>query len=198
MNSAETDEAQYLRDARVGLVERPVQLLEQLVADVLAHGERIEQRPFLKHHAEVVADRHELVFVHVVDPLAVHENRPPSGFSSPSASRRIVDFPAPLAPRKIFVCPVCSVKLTSRRITFSSNERSTLSNTMIGPPKPRASSSSAGAWLLLVHRASIHQDDEELRDEEVHGDHRDRARDDGVRRRPTDTLGAAASSADPT
>ena len=31
--------------------------------------------------------------------------------------------PAPLAPRKIFVCPVCSVKLTSRRMTFSSNAR---------------------------------------------------------------------------
>ena len=47
--------------------------------------------------------------------------RPASGFSSPSISRRIVDFPAPLAPRKILVCPVCSVKLTLRRITFSSN-----------------------------------------------------------------------------
>ena len=70
--------------------------------------------------------------------------RPSSGFSSPSASRRMVDFPAPLAPRKIFVCPVCSVKLTSRRITFSSKARLTWSKTMIGPPKAMASSSSCG------------------------------------------------------
>jgi hypothetical protein len=69
---------------------------------------------------------------------------PSSGFSRPRISRRIVDFPAPLAPRKIFVCPVFSVKLISLRITFSSNASDTRSNTTIGPPGPSASSSSAG------------------------------------------------------
>ena len=33
----------------------------------------------------------------------------------------MVDFPEPLAPRMIFVCPAISVKLTSFSTTFSSN-----------------------------------------------------------------------------
>ena len=48
---------------------------------------------------------------------------PPSGLSRPRINRRIVDLPAPLAPRKILVCPVFSVKLTPLRMTFSSNDR---------------------------------------------------------------------------
>ena len=67
---------------------------------------------------------------------------PASGFRSPRISRRIVDFPAPLAPRKIFVCPAFSVNETLRRISLSSNASDTPSNTMIGPPWAIASSSS--------------------------------------------------------
>ncbi|MNC86966.1 hypothetical protein D3C83_26570 [compost metagenome] len=67
---------------------------------------------------------------------------PESGRSRPTMSLRIVDFPAPDAPRKILVWPVSSVKLTSRRITFSSNARLTLSNMTMGDPGPRAASSS--------------------------------------------------------
>jgi hypothetical protein len=66
---------------------------------------------------------------------------PASGLSRPTISFRIVDLPAPDAPRMIFVCPLIKVKLTPRRITFSSNARCTLSNTTIGEPGPRASSS---------------------------------------------------------
>src|SRR3954453_6886949 len=115
---------------------------------------------------------------------------PPSGFSSPSVSRRIVDLPAPLAPRKILVCPVCSVKLTSRRITFSSKARLTMSNTTIGPPKASASSSSAervGSALAT----SVNQHDQNLGDHEIHGDHRHRARDHGELGRVADALGPA-------
>src|SRR3954468_14570627 len=94
---------------------------------------------------------------------------PASGLSNPSISRRMVDLPAPLAPRNTLVWPVCSVKLTPRRITFSSNARLTLSNTTIGPPKARASSSSAeraGASFAI----SVHQHDQDLGHHEVHRD----------------------------
>src|SRR5215471_11738140 len=104
--------------------------------------------------------------------------RPESGFSSPSARRRIVDFPAPLAPRKILVCPVCSVKLTPRRITFSSNERWTWSNTTMGPPKASASSSSGGRTMSWRDAISIQRHDQDLRDHEIHGDDADRGGDD--------------------
>ena len=50
------------------------------------------------------------------------------------------------------MCAVCSVKLTSRRMTLSSNASHTLSKTMIGPPGPRASSSSADGVRLCSLR----------------------------------------------
>ena len=59
---------------------------------------------------------------------------PPSAFSRPRISFRIVDLPAPLAPRMILVWPLISVKLTSRRITLSSKASDTLSNTTMGAP----------------------------------------------------------------
>ena len=43
---------------------------------------------------------------------------PASGLSRPRISFRIVDFPEPLAPRMIFVCPVSSVKLMFRSTTL--------------------------------------------------------------------------------
>ena len=52
---------------------------------------------------------------------------PPSGFSRPRISFRIVDLPEPLAPRMILVWPGSSVKLTSCRTTLSSNASDTLS-----------------------------------------------------------------------
>ena len=62
------------------------------------------------------------------------QTTPPSARSRPTMIFRIVDFPAPLAPRKIFVCPPISVKLTSFRITFSSKASDTWSNTTTGAP----------------------------------------------------------------
>ena len=41
---------------------------------------------------------------------------PESGLSRPSISFKMVDFPAPLAPRKIFVCPARTSKVMSFRI----------------------------------------------------------------------------------
>ena len=110
---AEADEPQHFLDPRVDLVERQIRFFVELVADVLAHRQRVEERALLEDHAEVGADRHQLLFRHGIDSLAVHPDHPLSGFSSPRISFRIVDFPAPLAPRMIFVCPVISVKLTS-------------------------------------------------------------------------------------
>ena len=57
---------------------------------------------------------------------------PPSGLSSPRISFRMVDFPEPLAPRMILVCPRSSVKLTSRRMTVSSKASDTRSRTSTG------------------------------------------------------------------
>ena len=74
----------------------------------------------------------------------------------------MVDFPAPLAPRKIFVCPVCSVKLTSRRMTFSSNARWTLVEHDDRPAEAERLVEQRRAWRVVVPSPSVHQDDEEL------------------------------------
>ena len=50
---------------------------------------------------------------------------PSSARSSPRMIFKVSDFPAPLAPRMILVCPASRVKLTSRRITLSSNASET-------------------------------------------------------------------------
>jgi hypothetical protein len=53
------------------------------------------------------------------------QTTPASAFSRPVMILSDVDFPDPLAPRMILVCPFSSVKLTSRSTTFSSNASST-------------------------------------------------------------------------
>ena len=72
MYSREADEPEHLLDAPVDLLERHVGLFVQLVADVLADGQRVEQRAFLEDHPEVGAHRHHLVLGQLVDALAVH------------------------------------------------------------------------------------------------------------------------------
>src|SRR5690348_16087604 len=116
---------------------------------------------------------------------------PESGLSRPRISFRIVDLPAPLAPRMSLVRPVISVKLTSRRITLSSNASDTLSNTTIGEPGPSASSS-AGDRLLANAICLIQQRNQQPGHEEIDGNHRDRRGDDRVGGRPSDSLRAAA------
>ena len=66
------DEAEHLFDALADHVERLIGFLVQLVADVLGDGQRVEQRAFLKDHADVGAHFHHLLFGVVVDELAVH------------------------------------------------------------------------------------------------------------------------------
>ncbi len=51
-----------------------MQFFEELVADVLAHRQRVEQRTFLEDHAEIGANLHQRVLVHVVDAFAVDED----------------------------------------------------------------------------------------------------------------------------
>ena len=75
MYSREADEPQHLLDARCDLIVRHVGLLDQPVADVLAHGQRIEQRAFLEQHADVGAHAQQLALGHLVDALAVDEDR---------------------------------------------------------------------------------------------------------------------------
>ena len=71
----QTDESEHLLDARIHFFERLVGLFVQPVADVLAHRERVEQRAFLKDHAKVVADFHQLGLGEPIDALAVDRHR---------------------------------------------------------------------------------------------------------------------------
>ena len=65
------------------VVEGHVRLFVELVADVLGHGQRIEERAFLEDHAQIGADTQELVLRHGADLLAVDENAPLVGFQQP-------------------------------------------------------------------------------------------------------------------
>ncbi len=73
---AESNEPEHLLDPCIGIRADPVQLLIQLVADVLPHAERVEQRSLLEHHPEVTPDGHQVVLAHVVHAFAVDENLP--------------------------------------------------------------------------------------------------------------------------
>jgi hypothetical protein len=53
---------------------------------------------------------------------------PASGRIRPSISFSATDFPAPLSPSRIAIVPVRTEKLTSRRMTWSSNAKETRSN----------------------------------------------------------------------
>ena len=68
----QADEPEHLLDTPVDLVQRHVGLLVQLVADVLADGQRVEQRAFLEHHPEIGAHRIISRFGQLIDALAVH------------------------------------------------------------------------------------------------------------------------------
>src|SRR4051812_47776439 len=103
---------------------------------------------------------------------------------------RIVDFPDPLAPRMIFVWPVISVKLMLVSTTFSSKASFTWSKTTTGAPRSLRMSSADSS--VVVVSTSVQQLDEQLRHEEVGGDHRHRPRHHRDRRRLADTLCAAA------
>ncbi|MGC4085368.1 MAG: hypothetical protein QM736_25410 [Vicinamibacterales bacterium] len=71
-------------------------LLVELVADVLTHRQRVEERALLEDHAEVGAHRHHLAFVQLVDTFAVHPApRPASAFSSPMMIFSDGRFPRP-------------------------------------------------------------------------------------------------------
>ena len=68
-------ETEHLLHAPIRVVEGHVALLVQLVADVLFDGERVEERPFLKHHADIGTHVHELQLTHPVHALPVDEDR---------------------------------------------------------------------------------------------------------------------------
>jgi len=62
------------------------------------------------------ANRYRVPFTHTV---------PPSALISPSRIFKVMDLPAPLAPRMIIVWPASSLKLTSLSTTFSSKASET-------------------------------------------------------------------------
>ena len=57
--------------------------LVELVADVFAHGERIEQRALLEDHPEVGADAHHVALRQLVHALAVHPDHAAVGVQQP-------------------------------------------------------------------------------------------------------------------
>src|SRR4030095_7841433 len=76
---AESDVTEDFFDARVHLANRHLRLLEESIADVLAYGERVKQRAFLKDHADGRADAHETGFRLVRHVPAEHANPPAVG-----------------------------------------------------------------------------------------------------------------------
>ncbi len=72
---AQADEAEHLVDARIDLLLGQLALFAQTEADVLRHRQRVEQRVFLEHHADVGAHLQEIELRHLIDALAVDENR---------------------------------------------------------------------------------------------------------------------------
>ena len=105
MNCDSRTKPEDFLDALAHRVERLIGFLVQLVADILGDRQRVEQRAFLKDHADVGADFHHLLFGEVVDSWPFTQTLPASGFSSPRISFSEIDLPAPLAPRMIFVWP---------------------------------------------------------------------------------------------
>ena len=74
---------EHLFDAPVDLVQRHVGLFVQFVSNVLAHGQRIEERTLLKDHAQVAPDGHHLVLRQLVHALAVHPHDAAVGAQQP-------------------------------------------------------------------------------------------------------------------
>ncbi len=75
----EFDEPEHLLDAAAHLGQRHVAFFIELVADILADGERIEERALLEHHAGLVAHAEQLRLAHLVDAHAVDPDRPRIG-----------------------------------------------------------------------------------------------------------------------
>ena len=66
-------------DARVHLVERHARFLEQLVAHVFPHRERVEQRRALEQHPEPPPQGIQFSFIYMTDLGAVDGDRAPVG-----------------------------------------------------------------------------------------------------------------------
>ena len=75
----QADELERLRDARADLLvgHRVPELLAQAVGDVLADGERVEERGALEEVRDAAAHVRELVLVHLGDVAAVEEDLRP-------------------------------------------------------------------------------------------------------------------------
>jgi Na+-transporting NADH:ubiquinone oxidoreductase subunit NqrB len=79
---------------------RHLALLVQPVADVLADGQRIEQRVLLEYHADVGAHLQQRAFRHRVDPLAVDQDRAGIGPQQPENQLEDQRFPGAAGPQQ--------------------------------------------------------------------------------------------------
>src|SRR5438270_1310440 len=108
--------------------------------------------------------------------------RPESGASRPIASLRMRLLPEPATPRRTFVCPWGTRKLTPLRTSFSSKRRYTSSNSM---------QQFCSGGITSGMRSHPEDDHEDARYEEVHNNDSHRRDDDGLRGRATHSLRAS-------
>ena len=80
---AEPDESQHFFDARVHLLSRHVRRLVQPIANILGHGQRVEERILLEQHANVAAHVEQFTLVKVIDPPSIDEDAPRIGTQQP-------------------------------------------------------------------------------------------------------------------
>ncbi len=72
----EFDETQHVDDARANILVAAIGVLAQRVADVLFDGHRIEQRPGLEQHADLLSRFDEFFFAELLNLDAVDEDLP--------------------------------------------------------------------------------------------------------------------------
>ena len=191
MNSRQPNEPEHLFDALADLVERLIGFLVQLVADVLGNGQRVEQRAFLKDHADVGAHFHHLIFGVVVDELPVHPDLP--GIRLQQAENQLQRDRFARAARAEDDLRVAAPELEA---DIAQHDRVVERQRHMVEDDDRIVRSGlrrfghGGSCLERVHH-SIKQRNHQPRDEEIQHEHRHRRRDHGVGRRASDALRAA-------
>ena len=198
----QVEPSQQIAHALHDLVARQVVALEQRERDVLDDVHRVEQRRVLEHHAELAAQASHLDVAERHDVLAVDPDLPASGLSSPMRCFISTDFPCPEPPMMMLVLPRSMSRSMPRRtccgpkVLFSPRTRICQRSSRCARRR-RPALDAAGGRALGVGRAAVHdlvrpEDVEDVDEEVVEHEDRDRACDHGARRGKADLLGAAA------
>ena len=106
----EPDEAQGLAHAHIDFVVGNF-FLNQLIGDVVAHGERIEERAFLKDHAGASAQRERALLGHVRNIFAEEVNAARVGPEQAVGEFERTLLPTPAGPSRMRVSTGATEKL---------------------------------------------------------------------------------------